>query len=77
MASRAHRLCKRPAEALSLGRVYAACCFDTGLVVPRVKLLEANTDAEAITELCSSDRRTRRELWDGYRLVAAIPPDGE
>lgn len=60
---------------VGIGRLYTACFFDQGLIVPRVRLLEAATDEDAITEVRSSHIFTRRELWDRHRLVAVIPPD--
>lgn len=76
MAARADRLEDPAALPDEFGRVYTACFFDQGLVVPRVKVLEAPTDDDAISELRSLNRFTERELWHGHRLVAVIPPDG-
>lgn len=59
----------------SVRRLYTACFFDQGLLVPRVKLFDAASDAEAIAEICSVQRFTKRELWDRHRLVTVIPPE--
>lgn len=56
-------------------RVYSACFFDDGLVVPRVSVIEADSDERAAEEVRSLNRFKRRELWDRYRLVAAFRPE--
>jgi hypothetical protein len=53
-------------------RVYTLCLFDPGRLVPRVQLLDAATDEDAIAEANSMSPGTRRELWHRHRLVASI-----
>jgi hypothetical protein len=69
-----HALNYDVAPASDTARVYSICFFDRGLVVPRVQLLEADTDEEAISAAQSMNRVLAWELWDRHRLVAAIPP---
>jgi hypothetical protein len=54
-------------------RVYTACFFDHDAIVPRVQLLAAATDDDAIAQVRRSHRFKTRELWDRHRLVAVIP----
>lgn len=56
-------------------RVYSICCFDRGLLVPRVQLLEAATDEEAVSEARSMHRNKSRELWHRHRLIAVLPAE--
>jgi hypothetical protein len=53
-------------------RVYSVCCFDDGLVVPQVSLLEAGSDEEAIRTVRSMHCLKTRELWQRHRLVASF-----
>jgi hypothetical protein len=53
-------------------RVYSVCCFDEGLVVPQVSLLEASSDEEAIGQVRSMHCLKTRELWQRHRLVASF-----
>lgn len=73
MATRAHSIdgIGFPDES---GRLYTACFFEHGAIVPWVQLLAAESDEEAIGELRSSHVFMTRELWDRHRLVALIPP---
>lgn len=57
-------------------RVYSICFFDRGLVVPQVTLIDATTDADAISQARSMNRFTVREIWDRHRLIAVIPAAG-
>jgi len=57
-------------------RFYSVCSFDRGLVVPRVTLLEAYSDDEAIRAVSAMSRFFERELWDRHRLVAVIRATG-
>lgn len=76
MASSAHRFDDAEVACPVIpGRLYTACFFDQGLVVPRVHLFEATTDEHAIRKVRSSQALTKREIWDQNRLVAVIPPD--
>jgi hypothetical protein len=75
MASRAQHLDADVAFPGDAERLYTACFFNRGAVVPQVQLLAANTDEEAIADLRSSHIFTTRELRDRHRLVAVIAPD--
>lgn len=56
------------------GRIYTLCSFDRGLVVPKLQLIDAVTDDEAIAFARSSHVCSLREVWDRHRLVAIIQP---
>ena len=56
-------------------RIYSVCSFDRGIVVPRVQLLEAVTDEEAVSAARSMDRFKSRELWHRHRLIAVFAPE--
>lgn len=72
MAFHAHRF-EKDAVPLTNGlRVYTVCFFDPGQFVPRVKLLDALTDEEAIAEARTMNPWTKRELWERHRFVATI-----
>ena len=64
-------LVEAPANA---ARVYSICFLDRGLIVPDVTLIDAESDQEAVEYARTSRSFTTREVWDGYRLVAVIPP---
>ena len=51
-------------------RLYTVCVFDEGLIVPWVRLVDAEDDSEAIALARSIQPSKRRELWDRHRLVA-------
>jgi len=55
-------------------QVYSLCFFERDALVPEVILVDAVSDDEALLE--ARDRRTftTREVWQGHRLVAVIPP---
>ena len=55
-------------------RVYTLCSFDGGLIVPKVQLIDAATDDEAVARARGTNMWNLRELWDRHRLVAVIPP---
>ena len=55
-------------------RIYILCSFDRGLIVPRFELIDAATDDEALACARTRNMCNLRELWDGHRLVAALPP---
>jgi len=55
-------------------RVYSLCSFDPGSVVPTVELIDAETDADAVTVARSRKITMQREIWDHHRLVATIRP---
>jgi hypothetical protein len=59
-----------PSEANS--HVYSICYFDRGLIVPDVRLIDADTDDEAVEYARSSRCFTTREIWERHRLVAVI-----
>lgn len=61
-----------PASA-SATRVYSICLFDPGFVVPRVTLLEAQSDEAAINAAHEMNHGSGHELWDQDRLVVAVP----
>jgi hypothetical protein len=54
--------------------VYSLCSFGAGVAAPNVKLIEACSEAEALELARERLLFTTRELWDGNRLVAVIPP---
>jgi len=53
-------------------RVYRLCSFTPGAVVPRVELLGATCDEEALHLASTIECTAERELWDQYRLVACL-----
>ena len=55
-------------------RLYTLCAFGSDFAVPWATLLEADSDDDAIAMARSMNRFSERELWDGHRLVAVIPP---
>ena len=55
-------------------RIYTLCSFDRGLVVPRVQLIDALTDDEAVAFARGGDLCSLKEVWDRHRLVAVIQP---
>ena len=59
----------------NLSLVYSVCFFESGLIVPRVSLLEAASDDEAVSAAYAMNRFSMRELWDRHRLVAVIPAE--
>ena len=63
-----------PAAVRESPRVYSLCSFDAELIVPVVELIDAESDEHAIALARSRGFRTRREVWDHHRLVAALPP---
>ena len=58
----------------AIRRVYTLCSFDRGLVVPKVQLIDAETDDEAVAFAAGSNLCSLREVWDRHRLVAVIQP---
>lgn len=54
-------------------RYYRVCSFMPGAVVPKVELVGASCDEEALLLAGSIERSTERELWDRHRLVACLP----
>ena len=54
-------------------RIYRLCSFTPGAVVPRVELLGATCDEEALQVAGSIEITAERELWDRHRLVACLP----
>lgn len=64
-----------PAASGDVVRVYSLCFFDRGCVVPRVQLLDAYTDEEAIEAARSTNRFKRREIWLRHRLVGILRPE--
>jgi len=66
-------LADREPDAISSSRssrLYSVCVFDEGLVVPWVKLVDAESDTEAIGAARCICPSKRRELWHRHRLVA-------
>ena len=53
-------------------RVYSICYFPRGFPVPDVKLIDADSDEDAVEYARSSRPFTMREIWDHHRLVAVI-----
>lgn len=53
--------------------VYSLCSFDSGVFVPTVELIDADSDEEAVALASSRRRASRPELWHHHRLVADIP----
>ena len=72
MATQASLLSERANPSRSQMRVYTICFFDRGLLVPRVTLIDAASDEEAVSEARSMSPWTRREVWDRHRPVATI-----
>ena len=56
----------------ALARVYTVCVFDEGINVPRVSLIDADDDADAISVARTINPSKRREVWDRHRLVAGF-----
>jgi hypothetical protein len=54
-------------------RIYRVCLFEPGAVVPKVQLMSATSDEQAIALASTLDPSAERELWDRHRLVAQIP----
>lgn len=57
-----------------LNRVYTICTFDRGLVVPNVRLIDAQTDDEAVAFAGDCSLSSMKEVWERHRLVAVIEP---
>ena len=55
-------------------RLYRLCLFDRGAVVPRVQLISATGDEQAIALANGIDPTAEREIWDRHRLVAHLRP---
>jgi len=55
-------------------RIYRVCLFDYGAVIPRVELVKATTDAEAIELARNLHSPAQCEIWDEHRLVAEFAP---
>ena len=72
MASRAFT--DAAASAKETTRLYTLCVFGSDFAVPWATLLDAESDDDAIAMARSMNRFSERELWDGHRLVAVIPP---
>jgi hypothetical protein len=54
-------------------RMYRICSFAPGAVVPKVELIGATCDEEALLVADTIERSAERELWDRHRLVACLP----
>jgi len=54
-------------------RIYRVCLFEPGAVVPKVQLMSATSDEQAVALASTIDPSTEREVWDRHRLVAQIP----
>ena len=54
-------------------RIYRLCSFTPGAVVPRIELLGATCDEEALHVAGTIESMAERELWDRHRLVACLP----
>jgi hypothetical protein len=54
-------------------RIYRVCLFEPGAVVPKVQLMSATSDEQAIALASTIDPSAEREVWDRHRLVAQIP----
>jgi hypothetical protein len=57
----------------SVSHVYTVCFFTPGMVVPWVKLVDAENDVEAVDLAQWMEPNTTREVWDRHRLVSVIP----
>lgn len=66
------QLPEQPLQLLS--RVYTICTFDRGLVVPNVRLIDAETDDEAVAFASDCSLSSVKEVWERHRLVAVIEP---
>jgi hypothetical protein len=63
-----------PHAARAMGpRIYRVCLFEPGAVVPKVQLMSATSDEQAIAQASTIDPSAEREVWDRHRLVAQIP----
>lgn len=56
-------------------RLYRICLFERGAVVPRVQLISAPGDEQAIALANGIDPSAEREIWERHRLVAHFQPD--
>ena len=54
-------------------RIYRVCLFEPGAVVPKVQLMSATSDEQAVALASTIDPSAEREVWDRHRLVAQIP----
>ncbi|MFL6758249.1 MAG: hypothetical protein ACJ8E4_03985 [Sphingomicrobium sp.] len=54
-------------------RIYRVCLFEPGAVVPKVQLMSATNDEQAITLASTLEPSAEREVWERHRLVAEIP----
>lgn len=55
-------------------RIYTLCFFEAQSIVPKVVLIDASDDAEALAEAGTRLGFTTREVWDRHRLVGVIEP---
>jgi hypothetical protein len=55
-----------------LERRFLSALFDEGLVVPWVKLVDADDDEEATALARSIQPSKRCEVWDHHRLIAVV-----
>ena len=53
--------------------IYRVCSFTPGAVVPRVELIGATCDQEALLVASTIEPQAERELWERRRLVAQMP----
>lgn len=60
----------------TLSNTYRIYCYDGQTMTLSGHALKATRDAEAIAEAEASDFGTSCEIWQGRRLVAALPPAG-
>ena len=63
-----------PPQTKTVSRVYTLCFFERGWVVPKVQLIDASTDDEAVEFARGSGWCSLKEVWDRHRLVAVIQP---
>ena len=63
----------QPSSQMLDPRIYRVCLFEPGAVVPKVQLMSAANDEQAIALASGLEPSAEREVWDRHRLVAQIP----
>jgi hypothetical protein len=52
--------------------IYRVCCFDAALNIVTADLIKASCDEEAIAKAEAQGSASKREVWDGERLVVQL-----
>lgn len=55
-------------------RIYRVCSFEKGAVIPRVELIKASSDAQAVEMARNLNSSPQCEIWEGHRLVGEFSP---